>query len=163
MESGAKWFGVEEVLRYQSLEEQNLIGQSRRVRHHAPGDRLGQDGELVAPEARGNQDDAGVGFLTVDQRADELEEVRYVAGDQAAPLLGRIAELLEIAPASVTDFMGSSRVEPTLSKQCHDSGREILVQVELQPARRTRPGYRTTTPSGVRAAFSAIRRSISSR
>ena len=74
-----------------------------------------------------------------------------------------MSELLEIAEASAADFMGSSRVKPTLSKQRHDSGREVLVQIDLHPVRRTRPGYRATTPSGVRAAFSAIRRSISLR
>jgi hypothetical protein len=44
-----------------------------------------------------------VGFLSVDQGADELEEVRHVEADQAAALAGRVPELLEIIPASLHD------------------------------------------------------------
>lgn len=145
------------------LQEQNLVGEPLREGRHTPRDRIGQDGELVAPEARRHQDDPGVDLLAVDQLTDELEEVGHVSRDQAAPLSGRKPELLEIAEAYLADLVGSGGVQTALPKQRRDPGREILAQVELQPARGISPGYRATTPSAVRAAFSSIRRWISSR
>ena len=104
-----------------------------------------------------------MGFLPVDQLADDLEKVDDISRDQTAILSNRMVELLEVAPAGMAHLMGPGGVEATLTKQRGDPRREILVQVELQSARRTRPGYRATTSSGVSPAFSSIRRWISSR
>lgn len=63
----ARWGSMTKTLRCRLSEEQKLIGEAFGTGADAPCDRVSQDGELVTPEARGNQDDAAVRLLSVDQ------------------------------------------------------------------------------------------------
>ena len=61
-------------------------------------------------------------LLLVDEEADELEKVGDVARDQAAALPGRVAELLEIAAASLADLMRTGGIKATFPQQRDDAG-----------------------------------------
>ena len=104
-----------------------------------------------------------MGLLAIDELANELEKIGDVPRDQTAAFASRVAKLLEITPAAQAGLVGPGRVEAARAKHSHDPGREVLVEMEPHSARRTRPGYRAMTASGVRRASTSIRCWISSR
>ena len=79
-------------------------------------------------------------LLAVHEIPNDLDEVGHVARDETAFLASREAELLEIEVPSAPGRMGADGIEPALAQEFSHTRREILVQVQLHSAMRTRPG-----------------------
>ena len=144
-------------------EEEHLMSQARRVGRCLLGNCFGQDREFIPPEAGRDEDNPSVRLLAVHQIPNDLDEVCDVARDEASSLVRREAELLEIEVPRVAGLMRADGIQSALAQELSYTRREILVEVQLRSAMRTRPGYRSATASAVRAVSSAIRRWISSR
>jgi hypothetical protein len=121
-------------------QEQHLIRQPVRVGGGLLANRVGQGRELVPLEAGGNEDDPGVRLLSVHEVPDDLDEVRNVARDETSVLADREAELIEITAPHPASLVSAKGIEPALTEELCHPRRQILIEVQLHPAMRTRPG-----------------------
>ncbi len=72
----------------------------------------------------------------------QLGEVGNVAGHEGAPFSRRVGQLGSIVELGVADLVRADRVAMCRAQQLSYTGREVLVKIQLHPARttRTRPG-----------------------
>ena len=135
-----------------------VLPEPRRIARSDAAQRL-RDRSDVPCEARRAQDNAGVRSVIPDGPTAVFDEMSEVARDEATSFARCERELYLIGSADHADVVSAGCVEAALVKCLSDHWRQILVEIERQ-ARRTRPGYRTSSASSV-SAFSAMASSIS--
>jgi hypothetical protein len=98
-----------------------------------PGDvlhRVGDRGEVVRPECRRDEHDAGVFDIRGDELPGQLGEIPDVARDDGAVGAGGMSKLAAVVEPRVAYLVRADHVEPAGPQNLGDARREVLVEVE---------------------------------
>lgn len=142
---------------------QHNSGDIRVVWLHGFDDCIHNGLKFVASKARWNQHYAGVLGISRDSLLGELNEVHDI-GRYESPSVSRcIGELGSVVQLDIAHFLRCGDVHAAPSQKAGNDRRQILIEIQFHPVKRTSPGNRLSMFSGVKAAFASILAWTSSR
>ena len=83
----------------------------------------------------GNDQDAMMGAMIVEESEGEFDKVISIPGYQASLLFARELKLLQIRRLNSTNLMGAQSVHPIFSEDIGDLWAEVFIEIEFHSGR----------------------------